>query len=107
MLVSRIKLIANRCHHPKTALAAQVCGEEWEDRVALDAGGAAHLTERAQFERIMAAGYLAFDQAPLLQVHGQPRPAGRHTPALPCSSAVQGGRRAGGDNYGELWTVTG
>jgi hypothetical protein len=69
MLVSRIKLIANRCHHPKTALAAQVCGEEWEDRVALDAGGAAHLTERAQFERIMAAGYLAFDQAPLLQVH--------------------------------------
>ena len=82
---------------PKTALAAQVCGEEWEDRVALDAGGAAHLTERAQFERIMAAGYLAFDQAPLLQVQGRSRPAGRHTPALPCSSAVQGGRRAGGD----------
>ena len=38
--------------------------------MALDPDGASHLTSRTQFDRLVAAGLLAFDQTPLLQIDG-------------------------------------
>eukprot|EP01052_Picozoa_sp_SAG31_P020715 SAG31_NODE_1571_length_7851_cov_8.714525_2_plen_233_part_00 len=51
-------------------LMLAACNEPWEDAVALDKAGATHLTSRSQFEKMMAAGLLAFDQTPLLQIDG-------------------------------------
>lgn len=51
-------------------LMLAACGEEWEDRVALDPDGAAHLTKFEQFDRMCAAGLMCFDQFPLLQIDG-------------------------------------
>ena len=51
-------------------LMMAACGEQWEDRVALDKSGATHLSTPQQMEAMMCAGLLAFDQTPLLQIDG-------------------------------------
>lgn len=51
-------------------LMMAACGQVWEDKVALDASGTTHISTEAQFEGIAAAGLLAFDQLPLLQIDG-------------------------------------
>lgn len=54
--------------HIRLMMAA--CGQEWEDKVALDPSGATHLSTKAQADDIISAGMLAFDQLPLLQIDG-------------------------------------
>jgi hypothetical protein len=49
-----------------------VCGESWENKVALDPSGATYFNDgeqgSLQFDRIAEAGLMAFDQFPLLQI---------------------------------------
>jgi hypothetical protein len=42
-----------------------VCGEPWEDKVALDAGGATHMSSPDQLQKMREAGVLMADQLPL------------------------------------------
>ena len=51
-------------------LMLAVCGEPWQDKVALDPEGAMYLHRREHFDRMAAAGILAFDQFPLLRIDG-------------------------------------
>eukprot|EP00933_Yihiella_yeosuensis_P014577 TRINITY_DN13016_c2_g5_i1.p1 TRINITY_DN13016_c2_g5~~TRINITY_DN13016_c2_g5_i1.p1 ORF type:complete len:267 (+),score=38.26 TRINITY_DN13016_c2_g5_i1:45-803(+) len=51
-------------------LMLAVCGEQWEDKVPLDPNDSPYLCEKEQFDRLAAAGLLAFDQYPLLQIDG-------------------------------------
>merc|ERR1711972_387905 len=51
-------------------LMMAVCGEKWEDKVALDDTGATHISNAAQFNKLREAGVLMSDQLPLLQIDG-------------------------------------
>merc|ERR1712166_1099323 len=51
-------------------LMLAVCGESFTHQVALEPELAPHLNHAAQFDRMCAAGVLAFDQFPLLQIDG-------------------------------------
>merc|ERR1712232_888807 len=42
-------------------LMMAVCGETWEDKVALDNGGATHMSSYQQLQKMMAAGILMAD----------------------------------------------
>jgi glutathione S-transferase len=56
------------CERIRLMLA--ICGEPWEDRVALDDSGATHMTTYAQLQKLSEAGVLMADQLPLLQIDG-------------------------------------
>lgn len=51
-------------------LMLAICGEKWEDKVALDPDGATHMTGPEQLQRLREAGVLMADQLPLLQIDG-------------------------------------